>query len=106
MTQSKFSKIFQESRPTCTQDSTTDSKREPQQATSEALNRNSSIEAKKKRLGRPRGKRSNPEYEQVTAYIPTSLYTQVKLRLIEQDRKEFSTLVEELLNNWIQKKRN
>jgi hypothetical protein len=53
--------------------------------------------------GRPvGGKRGNPEYEQVTAYIPKELYKRVKIRLLETtDDAHFSDLVEHLLTNWV-----
>ena len=54
--------------------------------------------------GRPAGKRTNPDYGQVTAYIPKSLHEDVKIALIKEGGKEFSTLVEELLSEWIRSK--
>jgi hypothetical protein len=51
--------------------------------------------------GRKPGKRSNPEFVQVTAYLQKDLYKRVKIALIEQDRsREFSALVSELLTDW------
>jgi len=50
--------------------------------------------------GRAKGKRSDPNYVQVGAYIPRDLDKQVKLKLIESDR-EFSDLVADLLRNWL-----
>jgi hypothetical protein len=57
--------------------------------------------AKPKR-GRPggQGKRLNPDYSQVTAYIPTMLHDETKINLIRQGNREFSELVEELLTAW------
>jgi hypothetical protein len=55
---------------------------------------------------RPRGKRSSPQYDQVTAYIPHALHDEVKICLIIEGRKEFSTLVEELPAAWVQQKHN
>ncbi len=59
------------------------------------------IEAPAKR-GRPggQGKRQNPNYAQVTAYIPKKLHDETKVNLIRQGNKEFSELVEELLSDW------
>ncbi len=56
------------------------------------------------RRGRPPGgKRQNPDYEQVTAYIRKDTYRRVKIRLLEMDRQgEFSELVEVLLTRWLQ----
>lgn len=52
--------------------------------------------------GRPRGKRSNPDYEQVTAYIRRDTYTEVKIALLQQgEDREFSELVEQLLTEWL-----
>jgi hypothetical protein len=62
--------------------------------------------AERKGPGRPRGKRSSPQYDQVTAYIPHALHDEVKIFLIREGRKEFSTLVEELLAAWVQQKNN
>lgn len=52
--------------------------------------------------GRPKGKRSHPDYEQVTAYIKTLTYQEVKIALLREGQKrEFSELVQELLDNWL-----
>jgi hypothetical protein len=51
--------------------------------------------------GRPAGKRSDPAYEQVTAYIRKRTHDAVKMALLEEGkRRQFSELVEELLANW------
>lgn len=52
--------------------------------------------------GRPggQGKRGNPDYAQVTAYIPKKLHDETKVNLIHLNNREFSQLVEELLRNW------
>ncbi len=54
--------------------------------------------------GRPAGgKRNNPDYEQVAAYIPKELNKRVKMRLLEMDKdREFSELIEYLLRKWLQ----
>jgi hypothetical protein len=55
------------------------------------------IEIKASR-GRPKGKRSNPSYEQVTAYIRKDTYRQTKVALLQaDDERDFSQLVEDLL---------
>jgi len=52
--------------------------------------------------GRPKGKRSDPAFEQVTAYIPSALYTRVRIALLEDGRRqEFSDVVAELLSGWL-----
>lgn len=49
-----------------------------------------------------RGKRSNPDYEQVSAYIRKDTYKDVKITLLQQaESKDFSDLVEELLVKWL-----
>ena len=58
--------------------------------------------------GRPggQGKRGNPDYSQVTTYIPKTLHDETKVKLIRQGNKEFSLLVEELLTAWNQQHGN
>ncbi|HEY9684305.1 MAG TPA: hypothetical protein V6C86_22185 [Oculatellaceae cyanobacterium] len=52
--------------------------------------------------GRPKGKRSDPTFEQVTAYIRKDTYKQTKLALLQANaEKDFSQLVEELLNAYL-----
>ncbi len=58
--------------------------------------------AVKRGRGRPTGKRSDPDFEQVTSYIRRQTYADVKIELIrEGQRREFSELVEELLAKWL-----
>lgn len=61
--------------------------------------------APKRQRGRPKanGKRLNPEYTQVTAYIPAELHTETKINLIRSGKREFSILIEELLTTWNKK---
>lgn len=55
--------------------------------------------------GRPPGKRSDPAYEQVTAYVRRDTYRAVKIALLEDDRQSgFSDLVEELLQAWLRER--
>ncbi len=52
--------------------------------------------------GRPKGKRSHPDYEQVTAYIKKDTYQEIKISLLREGRKrEFSELIQELLDDWL-----
>lgn len=54
------------------------------------------------RRGRPPGKRSNPNYEQVTAYVKRETYKNIKISLLKQDEfSDFSELVEALLSEWL-----
>lgn len=63
-------------------------------------------ETKTKRRGRPSGKRSDPDYVQTTAYIRGDTYKAVKIALIEEDEgREYSELVEELLANWLKSRK-
>jgi hypothetical protein len=55
-----------------------------------------------KQKGRPRGKRSDPSFEQVTAYIPKDLYRRVKMRILETGSdQDFSELLADLLREWL-----
>ena len=53
--------------------------------------------------GRPKtGKRSDPTFEQVSAYVPKALYRDVRIALLEDDNgKEFSDIIGELLAAWL-----
>ena len=52
--------------------------------------------------GRPRGKRSDPDFEQVTAYIRKHTHQGVKIALLQESKgQEFSELVEGLLAKWL-----
>lgn len=50
--------------------------------------------------GKSGGKRSDPTYVQVGAYIPISLHKAVKRRLVDED-DNFSELVIKLLDEWL-----
>lgn len=54
--------------------------------------------------GRPRAKRSSDDFAQATAYIKKETYTAVKHLLLDQ-KKEYSVLVQELLDDWVQKQK-
>jgi hypothetical protein len=59
-------------------------------------------EISSKGKGRPPGKRSNPEYEQVTSYLRRDTYQAVKVALLQSGGKaQFIDLVEELLDKWL-----
>lgn len=54
--------------------------------------------------GRPRAKHSDPDFQQITAYIREKTYTDIKIALLQQGSKQdFSELVEELLSNWLRR---
>ena len=46
------------------------------------------------------GKRSDPDYIQVGAYIPRTLNEDVKIKLVRHDG-DFSDLITELLEKWV-----
>ena len=55
-----------------------------------------------RRRGRPAGKRSDPDYEAITAYIRRDTHRDVKIALLQAgDGQEFSELVEQLLSKWL-----
>ena len=49
---------------------------------------------------RPPGKKSDPDYTQVTVYLRKDRYATARKRLFDE-RKQFSDLVGELLDRWI-----
>ena len=51
------------------------------------------------KMGRPAGKKTNPEYTQVTVYLRKEVHRQAKKLLID-DGREFSELVDELVSKW------
>ena len=51
--------------------------------------------------GHPPGKRSHPDFKQITAYIRKDTHRAVKIALLQNGGKEFSELVEELLGQWL-----
>jgi hypothetical protein len=53
-----------------------------------------------KKMGRPPGKRSNPEYQQVTVLLHSAIYTEARKRLLDE-RKDVSDLINELLDGWL-----
>lgn len=62
--------------------------------------------------GRPPGRRSNPNYTQISAYIPLELLQEVQDELAEERRmlkqrtaRPVSDLVEELLGLWLEKRK-
>ena len=69
-------------------------------------------EESKGKPGRPPGRRSNPNYTQISAYIPLELLQEVQDELAKERRvlkqrtaRPVSDLVEELLGHWLAKRR-
>lgn len=55
-----------------------------------------------RRVGRPPGKRSNPDYQQVTVLLHSRTYTEVRKQLLDE-HKEVSTLLNDLLTAWLKR---
>jgi hypothetical protein len=59
-----------------------------------------------KQRGRPRGKKSDPEYEAAIVYVRKKTHLQVKRLLLDKEelgeKQDFSELVQELLDFWVQ----
>jgi hypothetical protein len=53
------------------------------------------------KMGRPPGKKTDPNYVQVTVYLRKSNHQAAKKILIDQER-EFSELVDDLVTRWIE----
>ena len=101
-TKSKFSGIFESRRTEAPEEPKTPEP--PPTAPRKPALKVAKTEAQvtKRPRGRPggQGKRLNPDYTQVTAYIPEALHLQTKINLLRSGRREFSDLVEELLAKW------
>ena len=54
----------------------------------------------KSKMGRPPGKKSNPEYTQVTVYLRKEVHQAARKLLIDEQR-QFSDLVGDLVSQWI-----
>jgi hypothetical protein len=59
-------------------------------------------QVKKKTVEKRIGKRSHPDFTQITAYIKKNTHEDVMRKIYK--RQEFSELLEELLIEWLQKK--
>lgn len=56
--------------------------------------------AEKRRRGRPLGKKSNPQFTQISAYITVQTYRRIKVACAEDDI-EISEIVQQLLDRWL-----
>lgn len=76
----------------------------PEQQESEPVNEIQPLPeiAKPTKKSRAKGKRSNPDYEQVGVYIPKKINLAVKRQLLERSDLDFSDLVTKLLEQWLQ----
>ncbi|PHJ81489.1 hypothetical protein VF14_18195 [Nostoc linckia z18] len=66
----------------------------------------------KRTVGRPRGRRSDPNYTQISAYVPLDLVLDVQEALAKDKRRTrrrtamtASELVENLLRDWLEKQK-
>jgi hypothetical protein len=63
-------------------------------------------EPEAKQRGRPRGKKSDPEFVSAIAYIRKKTHLQVKRLLLDKeelgDKQDFSELVQDLLDFWVE----
>ena len=76
--------------------------RQARKSSTPTLKRGQGAASEPKRMGRPPGgKHSNPAYMQTTLWIPRDLMTEVKIKLLRSDYKEFSGTVEALLRTWL-----
>jgi hypothetical protein len=76
----------------------------PTVANKVALPDNSSLSKRQEspKVGRPKGKRSNPDYEQVTTYIKRDTHMAVKMLLLQEKQSgDFSDLVQHLLEEYL-----
>lgn len=63
------------------------------------------VTSKEDRPKRPKGKKGDPAYTQVTAYVKTDTYhrTQIRLLQLRGKKKEVSELLQELLTEWLER---
>lgn len=60
------------------------------------------VEEPRRKVGRPPGKRSNPDYQQVTVLLHGQTYLEVRKRLLDE-RQEVSELINDLLTEWLKR---
>lgn len=54
-----------------------------------------------KKMGRPRAKKSDPSFTQISAYIRRDTLKRVKIKLLDLDEGDMSELVEQLFQEWL-----
>ncbi len=52
------------------------------------------------KMGRPPGKKTDPNYTQVTVYLRKDVHNAAR-KLLFDDRRQFSDLVDDLVSRWI-----
>jgi hypothetical protein len=95
---SKFSRLLEEAKQ---------GKESPALASSKPVPAKAKAKANKPtaREGKATGRRSDPNYVGVFAYIPKTLNEDVKTLLVKNKEHDFSSLVETLLQQWLSKQR-
>ncbi len=91
-----------------TPDSTLNSRTQPQPKV-EASPKQSAVDTPEAELepsppkrGRPKAKRSDPNFTQISAYIRKDTHRQVKMKLLElESEQDLSELIQELLQQWL-----
>jgi hypothetical protein len=64
----------------------------------------SATAADRPKADQPFAKRNDPDYEQVSAFLPKKLNAEVIVRLRRQGKKRgFSDLLEQLLSDWLKR---
>lgn len=61
------------------------------------------VSAEKRPVGRPPGKRTNPEYQSVTTFLHKQTYLDTQRALIGAEQ-DFGDLVDELLADWLKRR--
>ena len=67
----------------------------------ESRQRRATQDTRTRKVGRPPGKKSDPDYTQVTVYLKRDNHLAAKKRLLD-DGKEFSELVDQVVMAWLQ----
>ena len=84
----------------------TESEASPQPETPQELPSEPEPEPESKKRGRPKAKKSDPEFVSAIAYIRKKTHLQVKRLLLDKeeqgDKQDFSELVQDLLDFWVQ----
>ena len=70
----------------------------------ESRQRRATQDTRTRKVGRPPGKKSDPDYAQVTVYLKRDNHLAAKKRLLD-DGREFSELVDQLVVAWLQTSR-
>ena len=71
-----------------------DAKPEPTETSAPAL------QGERPRVGRPRGKRTDPDYQSVTTFLHKQTYLDVQRTLVGRDQ-DFGDVVDSLLKEWL-----